>query len=370
MAAAASWEQELLRLASKYEADADLVDVLEALSQEAKLLAATERLRRLMRLESAKAGGNDGLFELRPRTKDGAVQLVGEGERLSQRMRVRSHEDVRLLDGTTKISARVDLLPPSSQDEGEGTPGAASTGKKPQQEQQKQQQRPWPSGAAANAVQLHFEFTRRPGPKRGFSMPYPAVEAEEQEEKEDNPVDRRGSSRHTNGEGAAPTIIVEYSISASASAAEPPVEILHLVIYGLHPSGTPSPRGIRGPEEEEEEDEEEPRDLGLVELDDEALGAALEWCCGPTAEWTEPQFLHFLLFFPFWEEEFDVPWLVIDQVFGMEQNDESQASLDGPRPVPSPRSEKGQRRGKKKRRPKEQESEPPSPPEKRARKQK
>ena len=75
----------------------------------------------------------------------------------------------------------------------------------------------------------------------------------------------------------APTTIVEYCISASPSLATPPVEVLHTVIYGLNPSGTPSPGGIRGPENEEGE---EGKDLGLVELDEAALQAARRWCCG------------------------------------------------------------------------------------------
>ncbi len=347
----ASLERELLALAAKYEQQDDPVDVLEALSDKARLLAATERLRRLMKRDAASAGGADGLFALRQRTEDGAVELVGEGGRLARRMRVREHEDLRLLDGTTTIRARVELLPRGQAEEEEEENG--------------------------EAVQLWFEFSRKPGPRRGGSMPYPAAAAELEEksgdgssvgsesggEEGEGSSSSSGSSEsvgsgahccgggggggcgggnhhhgHGHGEeedgdcgGAAPTTIVQYSIRASPSVAEPPVEILSAVIFGLHPSGAPSPRGIRGPADDEEEEAGEegtsdPRDLGLVELDDEALQAAMAWCSGGRRKsgWSEVQFLNFLLFFPYYEEEWNVPGLVMDEIFGKEGESEEE----------------------------------------------
>jgi hypothetical protein len=399
MASASALERELLAITAKYDADEDPVDVLEALSQHARLLAATAKLRRLMHRDAASAGGADGLFELRPREKDGVVALVGEGGQMARRIRVREYEDVRLLDGTTTIRAQVELqpLPPPLMEEGHEA-GAGGAGSK-----KWKGKRLRPCGVeGGEAVRLHFHFTRRPGPKRGSSMPYAAqeeegmlmMEEEEEEGSDDGSASSSSSSSCSSDEGpgsiasetaaaaagccgggggggedhhhhhhhhhAAPTTIVEYSIAVSPSIAEPPVEILHAVIYGLHPSGAPSPRGIRGPEGGEEEDEEEdgeggggkePRDLGLVELDDEALQAARAWCCGPDPAWGEAEFLSFLLFFPYYEEEFDVPGLVMDQIFGGEEEEEEEeeeeaaAPLVRVQPVPSPQATKG---GKKK----------------------
>ena len=376
-------ERELLALAAKYEADDDPIDVLESLATQARLLAATERLRRLMRKDAAAAGGGaDGLFELKQRTEDGAAELVGEGGRMARRLRVRQHEDVRLLDGTTTITARVALLPQPPPQQQQQKPG--------KKQQQAKRPRSGDEGQEGG-VQLHFRFTRRPGPRRGSSMPYPADEeegledgscgsssshSEGQEEEgaaagcpdehccggggDDDGGPGHGHHGHAHGHAdPAPTTIVEYRISASPSLATPPVEVLHVVIYGLDPSGTPSPGGIRGAEDGERgegdgDGDGGKKDLGLVEVDGGALQAALRWCCGAKPAWGEPEFLNFLMFFPYWEEEFDVPGLVYDQVFGEEDYGSEEGEEEGEAPsvklrptTPSPGTAKGQGKGKK-----------------------
>lgn len=307
-AATIALNKDLRSLALKHSPEGSQpVDALRRVLDAATLVHATERMRYLMVKDARMPGG---FAELDHTGADGS-KLKGEAAHLSRDFRVTSLSDIRLLNGHTQIEATVQI----------------------------------------GKLELHFHFSRQPM-RRGSSMPRPGwqtltieppahwIGMEDEEEGEDGEEDEEEEEKETGmGTGSKksatkrPTTVVEYTISASniSAPAKSPSILLQVMVYGFHPSGTPSPFGVIDPAKEENEEEEgtdadgdgnaqlqQQKDVCTTEMCDYTLERAIGWC-GTTL--STPEFLSFLFLFPYHEEEWDIANLALNQLLDGEEEE-------------------------------------------------
>lgn len=288
-------------------------DALSKLLQETKLFHATEHMRQLM-LKDARIPGGPFLLDS---TSDGC-KLAQPGEYLSRILTVTRLDDMRLLNGHTQIDATVKL---------------------------------------SRHCELSFSFRRAPR-QHGTSLPLPSWMWEEDEEDEEEEMD--ASTKRRRRPPVAPlraTTMVEYTIYGSylitkglhnPGVMSPRTKLLEVIIQGFHPSGTPSPAGVMGladmPDEEppDEEDPDSVKDICFALLGDEeefnnVMMAALMTCSEPM---TVPEFLIFLMLFPYHEEEWDVANTALDRVLEGFEDEEDEEDEEDFRPRSPPKEPK------------------------------
>jgi len=295
-ASAPALKKDLLSLALKHSPDGSLpVDALRRVLDAANLVHATEQMRYLMVKDARMPVG----FAELDHTSPNGSKLKGEAGKLSRDLEVRSFSDVRLLNGLTEIEATVRL----------------------------------------GKCELHFNYKRLPK-SHGTSMPRPGgsisgysntpgwIDLGEDEEGEDEQEEEEMHEATLPSFIKKPTTIVEYTISATniTTPATPRNILLQVLLYGFHPSGTPSPAGVIDPVKDENDGREadeaqEQKDVCTVEMCDVTLEHAIEWA--GTALSTA-DFLSFLFLFPYHEEEWDIGNLALDQLLDANEGSESE----------------------------------------------
>lgn len=324
-ASAAALKKDLLSLALKHSPDGSLpVDAMRRVLDATTLVHATEHMRYLMVKDARMPGG----FAELDHTSSNGSKLKGEAGELSRDLQVTSFSDSRLLNGLTEIEATVRL----------------------------------------GKCELHFKFRRQPK-AHGTSMPRHGwsilgysntsgwIDLDEGEGGEDEQEEEEIHTATLPSVKKNPTTIVEYTISATniTTPATPRNIVLQVLLYGFHPSGTPSPAGVIDPFKDkndgrEEGGAQEQKDVCTVEMCDVTLEHAIEW--SGTALSTA-DFLSFLFLFPYHEEEWDIGNLALDQLLdadegseGEKEDDEEECDFDyesereewGPPPSPPPKS--------------------------------
>jgi hypothetical protein len=293
-ASAAALKKDLLALALKHSPGSLPVDGLRRVLDAANLVHATEHMRYLMVKDARMPGG----FAELDHTSSNGSKLKGEAGELSTDLQVTSFSDVRLLNGVTEIEATVVL----------------------------------------QKCELHFKFRRQPK-AHGTSMPRHGlrilvdetpgwIDLDEEEEggEDEQEEDDEMHTATLPSFKKKPTTVVEYTISATnlSTPANPRHNrsiLVQVLLYGFHPSGTPSPLGVIDPSKHEEDgrkegDMEQQRDVCTVAMCDVTLEHAIQWA---GTALSSSDFLSFLFLFPYHEEEWDIGNLALDQLLDSDE---------------------------------------------------